>query len=213
MLRTNLAARPFYNERIVRALLVALAAVAVGLSIYTAGEFISLGARNRSLDSQAAAAEQRARELRAEAAKVRQSVSRADLDKVAAAAREANVLIDRRAFSWTALFNRFEETLPADVRITAVQPQVSNDGRLVIAMTALSRRVEELDTFIDRLEKTGAFGSTLSREEQVEEDGTIRSIIQGFYGASAGDPRPASKAGGAGTPPPPTTASGAGEGR
>jgi hypothetical protein len=213
MLRTNLAARPFYNERIVRALLVALAALAVGLSIYTAGRFISLSARNRSLDSQAAAAEQRARDLRVEAAKVRQSVSRADLDKVAAAAREANVLIDRRAFSWTALFNRFEETLPGDVRITAVQPQVSNDGRLVIAMTALSRRVEELDTFIDRLEKTGAFGSTLSREEQVEEDGTIRSIIQGFYGGSAGGPKPASEPGGAGTPPPPTTASGPGEGR
>jgi hypothetical protein len=213
MLRTNLAARPFYNQRIVRALLVALAALAVGLSIYTAGRFISLSARHRSLDAQAAAAEQRARELRAEAAKIRQSVSRADLDKVAAAAREANVLIDRRAFSWTALFNRFEATLPADVRITAVQPQVSSDGRLVIAMTALSRRVEELDTFIDRLEKTGAFGSTLSREEQVEEDGTIRSIIQGFYGSSAGSPHPASESGRGGTPPPATAANGAGEAR
>ena len=45
-----------------------------------------------------------------------------------AAAREANQLIDRRAFSWTDLFNRFEETLPADVRIVAVTPQVDTRG-------------------------------------------------------------------------------------
>ncbi len=204
MLRTNLASRPFYNERVVRAFLVAIVLLALGLSIFTVGRFTSLRTRNRALAGQAASAEQRARELRAEAQKVRQSISQADLETVADAAREANLLIDRRAFSWTALFNRFEATLPPDVRITSVQPQVSDDGRLVIAITALSRRVEDLDTFIDRLGQTGGFGSTLSREEQVEADGTIRSVIQGFYDAAASRTRPASEPGGGSRSPPPS---------
>jgi Tfp pilus assembly protein PilN len=207
MLRTNLASRPFYNERGVRVLLVAIAALALALAVFTIGQFATLRTRGRALEAQAAAAERRAQELRAEAVKIRQSIRREDLETVQAAAREANRLIDGRAFSWTALFNRFESTLPADVRITAVQPQIAQDGRMVIAITALARQMPDLDAFIERLEQTGAFASTLSREEQVEEDGTIRSVIQGFYGppAAASPPAPpVSNSGGA--PPPETTA-------
>ena len=41
--------------------------------------------------------------------------------------------------------------------------------------------MEDLDRFIDALEKTGAFQSVLSRQEEAQEDGTLRSIIQGYY--------------------------------
>ena len=44
-------------------------------------------------------------------------------------------IIEQRAFSWTDLFNRFEETLPADVRIVAVQPQIDKDERMLVAVT------------------------------------------------------------------------------
>ena len=81
-------------------------------------------------------------------------INRDQLAAVQAAAREANQLIDRRAFSWTDLFNRFEETLPGDVRIAAVPPQVDPQGRMLVAVTVISRRVEDLDGFIEALEKT-----------------------------------------------------------
>ena len=42
----------------------------------------------------------------------------ARVDSVSVDARQANDLIERRTFSWTELFNRFEHTLPDDVRIT-----------------------------------------------------------------------------------------------
>ena len=100
------------------------------------------------------------------------------------AAQEANRLIDRRAFSWTDLFNQFEQTLPPEVRISTVTPQVDPAGRMIVAVTVVSRRVEDLDKFIDALEKTGAFQSVLSRQEEAQEDGTLRSVIQGYYSAS-----------------------------
>jgi len=47
-------------------------------------------------------------------------------------AREANALIDRRTFSWTELLNQFQSTLPPDVRIAGVAPQIDEEGRRLV---------------------------------------------------------------------------------
>jgi hypothetical protein len=125
---------------------------------------------------------------------------------VQAAAREANRLIDRRAFSWTDLFNRFEATLPGDVRIASVTPQLDQQGRMLVAITVVSRRVEELDGFIEALEKTGAFQEVLSRQEEAQEDGTLRSVIQGYYRPSTATVQPASERSAAASPAEPSEA-------
>jgi hypothetical protein len=199
VLRTNLSTRPFYNDRAVRLAIAAGVAAVAALTAYNAGEVMTLTQRNAELATRADAAEDRARELRAQAVATRKTLAQGDVQLIEAAAREANLLIERRAFSWTDLFNRFEETLPADVRIAAVQPQVDTDGRMLVAVTAVSRRIEDLDQFIEHLEKTGAFTGVLSRQEQLEEDGSLRSIIQGYY-ADAGV-SPPTAAGAASTPP------------
>ncbi|MGE3191352.1 MAG: hypothetical protein AB7N90_16835, partial [Vicinamibacterales bacterium] len=116
---------------------------------------------------------------------IRGTLDSGDVESVRVAAREANDLIERRAFSWTELFNRFEQTLPGDVRIAAVQPQLDQDGRMLVSVTTIARRIEDLDAFLDRLEETGAFRGILSRQEEKQEDGTLRSVIQGYYGEPA----------------------------
>jgi hypothetical protein len=189
MLRTNLSSRPFYNDRAVR-LGIGVAVVAVAaLSAFNVAQIVSLNARNQELVERAEAAETLANEWRAKADGIRQTLNAGDVATMQAAAREANALIERRAFSWTDLFNRFEQTLPEDVRIGAVQPQLDPNGRLVIVTTVYSRRIEDLDAFIERLEETGAFRGVASRQDDTEDDGTIRSVIQGFY-----DPRAAREA-------------------
>ena len=186
MLRTNLSTRPFYNDRAVRVALGVVAALTLGLTAYNAYEVWQLRARSSVERQHAEQNEAEARTLGGNARTIRQSLDRTKLDAVQAAAIEANQLIERRAFSWTDLFNRFETTLPTDVRIAAVQPQVDQEGRMLVAVTVVSRNVEDLDAFIDALEKTGAFRGLLSRQEQAEEDGTLRSTIQGFYAVAAG---------------------------
>ena len=186
MLRTNLSTRPFYNDRAVRVALGVVAALTLGLTAYNAYEVWQLRARSSVERQHAEQNEAEARTLGGNARTIRQSLDRTKLEAVQAAAIEANQLIERRAFSWTDLFNRFETTLPTDVRIAAVQPQVDQEGRMLVAVTVVSRNVEDLDAFIDALEKTGAFRGLLSRQEQAEEDGTLRSTIQGFYAVAAG---------------------------
>ena len=185
MLRTNLATRPFYNDRIVRAGIAVGVLVVAALTAFNVAQIVTLNRRNDELFARAEAAESRAQALRDQARQIRQTLDADEVATMQAAATEANLLIERRAFSWTDLFNRFEETLPADVRVAAVEPQVDTQGRMLIVATVYSRRVEDLFEFIERLEQTGAFRGMLSRQEATEDDGTLRSVIQGYYDAKA----------------------------
>ena len=103
------------------------------------------------------------------------------LAAVAAAAQEANTLIDRRVFSWTELFNRFEATLPADVRIAAVRPTVDQEGRLIMTIAVVARSVDDVDAFIEALEGTHAFEDLLSREERFNDEGLLEATLRGVY--------------------------------
>ena len=181
MIQTNLATRPFYNERLVRTILGIVGVAAVALLLFDAAQILRLRTRNADVRAEAEAAESEAGRLRAESRTISQSLNRDQLETVRVAASEANLLIDRRAFSWTDLFNRFEATLPAGVRIVAVQPQVDDDGRMLVAINVISRRVEDLDAFTEALQETGAFYNAITRQSEAIEDGTLRAVIQGYY--------------------------------
>jgi hypothetical protein len=181
MLRTNLSTRPFYNERGVRAGLGALAALALGLTVFNAYEVIRLQGQSRDSRQTIAQNDAQALEMRDKARVIRQSIDRGRLDAVQVAAREANALIDRRTFSWTELLNQFQSTLPPDVRIGGVVPQVDEDGRRLVQVTVFSRRVEDVEEFMDALEKTGVFAGVLPRSDQPEESGTLRTELQAYY--------------------------------
>src|SRR5262249_25630647 len=134
-----------------------------------------------SLNRQAQSDEDRARNLRAHATTVRQGIDPKQLESVAGAAREANALIGQRLFSWTDLLNRLETTLPEDVRITAMRPDVEKDGAVGVTMTVVGRRVEDIDQFMQNLEKNGAFSGVFPREELPSEDGLREATIEGRY--------------------------------
>ena len=119
--------------------------------------------------------------MREKAGIIRRSIDRAKLDAVQIAAREANALIDRRTFSWTELLNQFEVTLPPDVRIAGVLPQSDDAGRRLVQVSVYSRRIEDVEEFMDALEKTGAFSGVLPRSDQPDESGTIRTELQAYY--------------------------------
>jgi hypothetical protein len=211
MLHTNLATRPFYNDRVVRLGAAAVALALVALTVFNASMLVSLTERGRSADARREQAERLAAEFRQKARAITAEVNAAEMDAVRNAAREANLLIERRVFSWTELFNRFEATLPPDVRITAVEPQVDREGRLLISASVVSRRSEALSEFMDRLEAEGGFRDVIPRQEDRLEDGTLRSIVQGYYEPSAWPQTEADAAGGAAAaePTPPREASNA----
>jgi hypothetical protein len=180
MLRTNLSTRPFYNVRAVHAALAAAAVVVLLFTLFNAVQIVRLALSQQTLGASAAEAEQEAARLRSEAARIRAQINPQELQVVADEAREANRIIDQRAFSWTELFAQFEATLPPDVRITAVQPRIEEDS-FVIGVGVEARRAEDLDAFVEALETGGSFHNVLAVKEQTGEGGLIEAIVEASY--------------------------------
>ena len=180
MLRGNLSTRPFYNERAVQVGLGALAALLVALTAFTVWQLVSLSAQQGDLSARIARDEQRAAALRQEATRVRSRVDAALLASTERATREANEVIDERTFSWTGLFNVIERTIPTDVRLQAITPEVEK-GILRVRLVLSATRIEPVGVFLDRLEAAGAFVDLRSLEDQVQEDGSHVVICSGQY--------------------------------
>jgi Tfp pilus assembly protein PilN len=177
VIRTNLSTRPFYNARAVQALLGVFTLVVVALTAYNAVQLVRLGNSQRTLGAKAAAAERETTRLRAEAVQALARVDKKELAIVDKAAREANAIIDQRTFSWTEVLGHFERTLPSDVRITSVQQRA---GRQIV-LGAEARSVEDINQFIEALEKTGAFRNVIPRNETLMENDIFQATLEATY--------------------------------
>jgi Tfp pilus assembly protein PilN len=180
MLRTNLATRPFYNERAVYLVLGALALVGLAVLASLVVRVMDLSARNTDLSAQAELAEREQAELSARTTEVQRGVSTGALEEVAVAAREANTLIDQRVFSWTQFFNRIETTLPPDVMVTLVRPDIA-PGSVEVTMGVVGRDLGAITHFIGALEESGAFSRVLNQTAELTDEDMYQAVLRGRY--------------------------------
>ena len=180
MLRTNLATRPFYNERAVHLLLGAIAFVSVVLLVVGGLRFRQLSTVHAALTVAAEHDEQRAREILQETEALQRETGTTQIDLLTAATGEVNQIISQRIFSWTEFLNLIEATLPVDVRLTSLRPGVDT-GDVTVSIGVVGRSVGVIFDFIEQLEATGAFSDVLPVEEEMTEDGMYRTILVGRY--------------------------------
>jgi Tfp pilus assembly protein PilN len=197
MIRTNLSTRPFYNERAAYAWLLLIAIAVGGATAFNVSRVLRYSRSDTRLATQASQDESRAADLHTEAARLRASVDPRLIEFASAEARQANDLIDRRTFSWTELFNRFEATLPDEVRVAAVRPKLDRVRGIVLTINVVARSVDDVSVFMERLESTGAFANLRPTEEHFDEQGQLESILEMSYVPAAARP---AKAGGAPQP-------------
>ena len=190
MLRTNLSTRPFYNIRAVQVALGALALFVIVLTLLNLVQLIRLTSSARALGARAEQAEADAQRLRDEARRIRSQIDTKELNDVAAAAEEANAIIDLRAFSWSELFSQLETTEPENVRLTSFQTLEDRTGRLMVNLRVQARQVQDLESFVDALEKTGRFHEVLVAEEQTTPEGLINALVEGVYTPPASESTP-----------------------
>lgn len=180
MLRTNLSTRPFYNERAVHVLAAVVAIAVLAVTIFQVTRVVKLSAYKTELNTAIARDRDEAQRLAREAADIRRGMDQKEIAVVAAAAREANQLIEQRTFSWTQLFNHLEATLPDDVMLTSVRPEFE-DGVTYVNMEIQGRGGDVIDSFWERLEKTGAFHDIEWSGLSVSEDGVHRLQMSAVY--------------------------------
>jgi len=175
MLTTNLSTRPFYNERAVRTAVGVLLLLVLLLSAFTVFRGLSLRAEEQTLSARATQARSEAARLRADADRMMAQIDPKELAAVSTAASEANDAIAQRTFSWGALLKDLEDTLPANVRITAVQPRIEK-GAIKITLDVEATTPEELAAYMDALDARGSFRQVLPRGQSLFEDVITASI-------------------------------------
>jgi type IV pilus assembly protein PilN len=181
MIRSNLSTRPFYNERAVHFWLAVAAVVIAAATVFNVTRVLKYSRSDTQLAGEASRDETRAAQLRQQAARLRATVDPKVLEFASGEARLANDLIDRRTFSWTELFNRFEKTLPADVRITAVRPTLDKKRGIVLTLSVVARDAENVAEFVNKLEETGAFKDLQPIEDHPDESGTLMATLETVY--------------------------------
>jgi Tfp pilus assembly protein PilN len=181
VIRTNFSTRPFYNERAVHAWLIVIALAVAAATVFNVSRVIRYSRSDTQLALQASRDESRAADLRQQASRLRATVDPRQIEFASSEARQANDLIDRRTFSWTELFNRFEATLPDDVRIAAVRPKVDRKNGNILTINVVGRTIEDVDRFMENLEATGAFSHTESKEERINDEGLLAAAIETTY--------------------------------
>lgn len=206
MLRTNLSSRPFYNERLASFVIALAGVIAIAVAVVSVQQILSLSSVRTALRDQIANDESMARRADVETVALQKTINAATLKGLAVSTQRANSLIDERTFSWTVFFGLIEKTLPNDVRVVSVAPIIDKNGVLVV-MTAVSKRPEDLARFIEGLQGTGAFYDVLPRQEDSTDDGSRRTSLEMRYlppktaaPAAVAQPAPAVQSPGAAAP-------------
>jgi Tfp pilus assembly protein PilN len=189
VIRGNLATRPFYNEPAVHLWVFVAALLVAAATLFNVVQMLRYSRSDTELARQAANDEARATELRANAAQLRATVDAKQIERASLEAHQANDLIDRRTFSWTALWNEFEATLPPNVRITSFRPRIDPKRGNVVTITLVARGVDDVQEFMENLEETGAFPELFPPSERTNERGQLETVIEAVYA-----PRQAAKA-------------------
>jgi Tfp pilus assembly protein PilN len=191
VLRTNLSTRPFYNERAVHVAAGVVAALAMAIAVWQVVRIVRFSHQktelNAAITRDRADSEKNARE----AAQIRSKLDQKEVAMVAAAAAEANDLIEQRTFSWTQLFNELQSTLPYDVMLTSIRPEFK-EGVTTLNFDLQGKSADDVQDFWDHLEKTGAFHDVVWSGLQLTEQGFQRIQMKAMYTSHAPSPQAAS---------------------
>ncbi len=197
MFRTNLATRPFYNERAAHVVIGIAGAIVLAITVLNVVRMVTLSRHNSELSARINTDRAEAERLTSEAGRIRRTINKDELALIVGAAQEANALIDQRTFSWTEFFNQIESTLPPDVMLTSVRPSFKDDTTYV-SMAVLARQAVDLNEFMEKLEATGSFSDVVPASQDRTDDGLYRAMVEGVYvgrPAEAAAPAPPSPEG------------------
>jgi hypothetical protein len=93
-----------------------------------------------------------------------------------------NSLIQRKAFSWTRVFEDLEKVMPSNLHVVALKPELNEQNQLLLEMkVAAENRAGAVD-LVQRMEGSKHFqGAQLAQEQSNENGGGIAATIVAVY--------------------------------
>ena len=90
----------------------------------------------------------------------------------------ANMLLDRKSFSWTSFFSSLEEVVPKNISISKIQPDPQGKGAQV---EGRARFLKDLTQFILKLEKAPRFQEIFLTHQKKDKEKMIQFLITFQY--------------------------------
>ena len=80
-----------------------------------------------------------------------------------------NDLFERKAFSWTRVFEELEKVMPARLHVVSIHPDTSADNQLVIKLVVAGESRDRALELVRKMEESQRFHQTHIEEERTEE--------------------------------------------
>jgi hypothetical protein len=169
----NLASRPFRNDGPVFTALLVLVVGTLALTGYNGYTYFTADSQLQQLDQQLADHQQTMKDYQEEAERLRKELEKVDMATLQPQAQFVNGVLRERNFSWTRLFNAFEDVLPWNVQLVSVRPAFS--GRDVnIEITAIAQNHEAYLGLQTVLHDSPVFDKVVPGGYETEQGGSQR---------------------------------------
>jgi len=124
----NLATRPFRNNVLLWSGYSAAAALLLAFTIWNVHAYFDYGQRLEDLRLSVDTIDRRMDLLDVRSRRATEGASKYDVKYLSVQSSRANEVIERRALSWTRLFNQLEKVQPYGVRMASIRPVYLSDN-------------------------------------------------------------------------------------
>lgn len=174
----NLASRPYEDARqfwLRWGLGVgALAALTLFLLLWTVNEWRHAGRDRMEIARLNAQIKERDDERAQAQAYLDQAANRSTRDQ----SQFLNGLIQRKAFSWTRVFEDLEQVMPSNLHVVSLRPELNEQGQVELNMKVLGDTREAAVDLIHRMEGSKHFqGAQLVAENQEAQAGVGATVV------------------------------------
>lgn len=93
-----------------------------------------------------------------------------------------NGLIQRKAFSWTRVFEDLERVMPNSLHVVSLRPEINEQGQLELDMKVVGNTRAPAVELVHRMEASRHFqGSQLVQESQAGSGGAVLATVAAIY--------------------------------
>jgi len=187
----NLASRPYHNNTLVWLAYLGLLVAAMGLTYWNVSSFRHYRQELTELDRVQGNMEQEQDDLESRHRKILRGIKNFDRVAIGRRTSKANEVIEWRAFSWTRLFNRLENVLPSNIKMTSVRPIFRSRDReaeeadprpsMPVKVEGLARDWDALFELQTDLIENTSFGRVLPRNIDKLPNGELAFSIEFTY--------------------------------
>ncbi|MCI0416865.1 hypothetical protein L0222_29195 [bacterium] len=165
IIRSNLASAPIKNYSLFLLGCIILGIVVVTFTTWNLVSLTSSYSKNSELNNTIVNQQKQLHDLETKANEFQSKIAAIKTPEFVAETEFMNDAIKRRTFSWTALFDHFEEVLPTTVKMISVIPSVSEDN-IAINLEMAGQSLADMLELVRMLERDQAFSNVVLKGER-----------------------------------------------